>query len=70
MVLDGLSLSVESVILEAGWELALGVRKALLDGLAGDWGAERCRSTENGARSEHREVVRCNWAAITVYSEC
>ena len=53
MVLDGLSLAVESVILEASWELALGVRKALLDSLTGGWGAERCRSTENGARWEH-----------------
>lgn len=53
MVLDGLALAVESVVLDAGWELHLSVREALLDGLAGNWGAKWCRSTENSARGEH-----------------
>ncbi len=53
MVLNGLALAVESVVHNSLWELALNVRKALLDCLAGDWGAEWCRSTENGARCEH-----------------
>ena len=53
MVLDGLALAVESVILDTGWELGLNVGEALLDGLAGNWGAEWCRSTENGARGKH-----------------
>jgi hypothetical protein len=49
MVLDGLSLAVESVILNTGWELGLGVRQALLDSLSHRLGAKRCRSTDNGA---------------------
>lgn len=53
VVLNGLALAVESVVLDTGWELGLSVGEALLDGLAGNWGAEWCRSTENGARGEH-----------------
>ena len=53
MVLDGLTLAVESIVLDAGWELNLGVSEALLDGLAGNWSAEWCRSTGKGASSEH-----------------
>ena len=53
VVLDGLALAVESVILDTGRELGLNVGEALLDGLAGNWGAEWCRSTENGARGKH-----------------
>ena len=49
MVLDGLSFAVESVILDASWELGLGVCKALLDNLSHCLGAKRCRSTDNGA---------------------
>lgn len=53
MVLNGLALAVESVVLDAGWELDLGVGEALLDGLAGNWDTEWCRSTGEGASSEH-----------------
>lgn len=49
MVLDGLTFAVESVILDAGWELGLGVRKAFLDSLSHCLRAKRCRSTDNGA---------------------
>lgn len=45
MGLNRRSLAVESVILDASWELGLSVRKALLDSLARGRGAERCRST-------------------------
>lgn len=53
MVLNGLALAVESVVLDTSWELGVSVGEALLNGLAGNWGAEWCRSTENGARGEH-----------------
>ena len=53
VVLNGLALAVEGVVLDTSWELGLSVGEALLDGLTGNWGAERCRSTENGARGEH-----------------
>ena len=53
VVLNGLALAVESVVLDTSWELGLSVGEALLDGLAGNWGAEWCRSTENGTRAEH-----------------
>lgn len=53
MVLNGLALAVESVVLDTSWELGLSVGEALLDGLAGNWSAEWCRSTENSARGEH-----------------
>ena len=53
MVLNGLALAVESVVLDTGWELDFSVREALLDGLAGGWGTEWCRSTEDGAGGEH-----------------
>lgn len=53
VVLNGLALAVESVVLDTSWELGLSVGEALLDGLAGNWGAEWCRSTKNGTRAEH-----------------
>lgn len=53
VVLNGLALAVESVVLDTSWELSLSVSKALLNGLASNWSAKWCRSTENGARGEH-----------------
>jgi hypothetical protein len=66
VVLNGLSLAVEGIVLHASRELNLGVREALLDGLAGHRRAERRRNAQEGAGWEHRRVVRCNWAAICI----